>query len=145
MKLKIAAAWVAVAIVAWVGGCTDSHGPQEVPPTKTDPLNVSNPVQSASLAPRSQAVSRTAAAATDFAYVSLAPGAYPGGDVASVTNPRTGDAVWAAMADGGFRTVPLAAAAGDALDFTVRVVGQANLVTFRRVVPLRASPIVVRT
>jgi len=49
------------------------------------------------------------------------------------------------MADGGFYPVPLAADPGDALDFRVRVAGQTSLLSFRRVVPLRASPIVVRT
>src|SRR6267378_5054098 len=102
MRLKIAVAWVAVAIVAWMGGCTDSHGPKEIPPTETDPLNVSNPVQSVALAPRGAAVSAAATAATDFAYVSLAPGAYPGGLEAGVTDSRTGSHVLVSMSDGGF-------------------------------------------
>ena len=143
MRFKIGVAWVAVAIVAWVGGCTDSHGPQEVP-TKTDPLNVSNPVQSTALAPRGTAVSAAAAVGTNLAYVSLDPGAYPGGQVAEVSDSRTGSHLYIAMADGGFDPVPVIAGAGDALDFTVHVAGQDPL-TFRRVVPLRANPGLVRT
>src|SRR5438552_2351520 len=98
MRFKIGVAWVAVAIVAWVGGCTDSHGPQEVP-TKTDPLNVSNPVQSTALAPRGTAVSAAAAVGTNLAYVSLDPGAYPGGQVADVTVSRTGSHLYIPNAD----------------------------------------------
>src|SRR5438034_1602942 len=143
MRFKIGVAWVAVAIVAWVGGCTDSHGPQEVP-TKTDPLNVSNPVQSTALAPRGTAVSAAAAVGTNLAYVSLDPGAYPGGQVADVTVSRTGSHLYISMADGGFDPVPVIAVAGDALDFTIRLAAQ-NPVTFRRVVPLRANPGLVRT
>jgi len=145
MKRSIAVAWVAVAFVAWVGGCTDSPGPGDIGNTDTDPLNVSNPVQSVAFAPRSAAVSGAAAAGTDFAYVSLTPGTIPTGENVSVRNSRTGNEVFAPMADGGFDPVPVIATAGDALDFTVRVAGQASPLSFRRVVPLRASPIVVRT
>src|SRR5207253_6799447 len=119
MKVKIAVAWVAVAILAWVGGCTDSHGPGDIGSTETDPLNVSNPVQGASLAPRSAAFSGAAAVGTDLAYVSLDPGAYPGGQVARVTVSRTGSQLFISMADGGFDPVAVIARAGDALDFTV--------------------------
>src|SRR5207247_5581409 len=113
-------AWVAIAIVAWVGGCTDSHGPQEVP-TKTDPLNVSNPVQSTALAPRGTAVSAAAAVGTNLAYVSLDPGAYPGGQVAEVTDSRTGSHLYIAMADGGFDPVPVIAAARAGPEFPIQL------------------------
>src|SRR5438309_11732185 len=105
MKRNTTAAWVSVAFVAWVGACTDSPGPGNIGNTETDPLNVSNPVQSASLAPRSAAVSAAATAATDFAYVSLAPGAYPGGLDAGVTDSRTGSHVLVSMSGGGFDPV----------------------------------------
>src|SRR3989441_11960070 len=143
MRFKIAVAWVAIAVVAGVGGCSD-QGPKPPLPPPPDPLNVSNPVQSTALAPRGTAVSAAAAVGTDLAYVSLAPGAYPGGQVARVTDSRTGSDLFIAMADGGFDPVPVIAAAGDALDFTIRLAAQSRL-TFRRVVPLRANPGLVRT
>src|SRR2546428_3533817 len=143
MRFKIAVAWVAIAVVAGVGGCSD-QGPKPPPPPPPDPLNVSNPVQSTALAPRGTAVSAAAAVGTNLAYVSLDPGAYPGGQVAEVSDSRTGSHLYIAMADGGFDPVPVIAGAGDALDFTVHVAGQDPL-TFRRVVPLRANPGLVRT
>src|SRR3989475_1164553 len=143
MRFKIAVAWVAIAVVAGVGGCSD-QGPKPPLPPPPDPLNVSNPVQSPALAPRGTAVSAAAAVGTDLAYVSLDPGAYPGGQVAEVSDSRTGSHLYIAMADGGFDPVPVIAAAGDALDFTIRLAAQSPL-TFRRVVPLRANPGLVRT
>src|SRR5256712_1759278 len=143
MRFKIAVAWVAIAVVAGVGGCSD-QGPKPPLPPPPDPLNVSNPIQSTSLAPRSTAVSAAATAATDLAYVSLDPGAYPGGQVAEVTDSRTGSDLFIAMADGGFDPVPVIASAGDALDFRIRLAAQSPL-TFRRVVPLRSNPGLVRT
>src|SRR2546425_5468652 len=143
MRFKIAVAWVAIAVVAGVGGCSD-QGPKPPPPPPPDPLNVSNPVQSPALAPRGTAVSAAAAVGTNLAYVSLDPGAYPGGQVAEVSDSRTGSHLYIAMADGGFDPVPVIAAAGDALDFTIRLAAQSPL-TSRRVVPLRANPGLVRT
>src|SRR3989441_353442 len=143
MRFKIAVAWVAIAVVAGVGGCSD-QGPKPPLPPPPDPLNVSNPVQSTALAPRGTAVSAAAAVGTDLAYVSLDPGAYPGGQVAEVSDSRTGSHLYIAMADGGFDPVPVIAAAGDALDFTIRLAAQSPL-TSRRVVPLRANPGLVRT
>src|SRR3989449_4675463 len=143
MRVKIAVAGVAIAVVAGGGGCSD-QGPKPPLPPPPDPLNVSNPVQSTALAPRGTAVSAAAAVGTDLAYVSLDPGAYPGGQVAEVSDSRTGSHLYIAMADGGFDPVPVIARAGDALDFTIRLAAQSPL-TFRRVVPLRANPGLVRT
>src|SRR3989475_9371369 len=109
MRFKIAVAWVAIAVVAGVGGCSD-QGPKPPLPPPPDPLNVSNPVQSTALAPRGTAVSAAAAVGTNLAYVSLDPGAYPGGQGAEVNDSPTGSHPYITMASGSgipdFRDLP---------------------------------------
>src|SRR2546428_13299776 len=100
MRFKIAVAWVAIAVVAGVGGCSD-QGPKPPPPPPPDPLNVSNPVQSTALAPRGTAVSAAAAVGTNLAYVSLEPGAYPGRPGRGVSDFRTGNPLDIAIGDRG--------------------------------------------
>src|SRR3989442_12052894 len=101
MRFKIAVAWVAIAVVAGVGGCSD-QGPKPPLPPPPDPLNVSNPVQSTALAPRGTAVSAAAAVGTDLAYVSLDPRAYPGRQVAEISDSPTRSQLYIAMAGRGF-------------------------------------------
>ena len=149
---RIATMWLALAVVASLIGCQDGTDPGKAgsPPAEPNALTVSNPAANLPLAPHATAVARPATpgavtAGADFAYVSLAPGTIPNGQEASVRDARTGSAVWAPMADGGFYPVPVTANAGDTVDLEIRVSGSASLVRLVRVVPLRLAPIVVRT
>ena len=78
------------------------------------------------------------------AYVSLVPGTFPGAVHATISNRGTGAGVTAGMFEGGLDPVPVAATAGDTLDFTIQADGTDPL-RFEQTVPLTMLPIVVRT
>ena len=77
-------------------------------------------------------------------YVSLPPGAIPGGITASIRVPRTGATVTTELIGGGFDPVAIVALAGDTLAITVQVV-DGNPRRFTRLVPESSPPIVIRT
>jgi alpha-tubulin suppressor-like RCC1 family protein len=96
------------------------------------------------LSPASSRVG-TALLAAAVTYVSLPPGAIPNGVTATIRNLRTGSTVTAAVVDGGFDPVALAASAGDTLAITVQAAGGAGPTSFISVVPAAVRPIVIRT
>jgi hypothetical protein len=78
------------------------------------------------------------------AYVSLAPGTYPTGKSATISNPRTGVGLRVGLVEGGLDPLPIAADAGDMLDFAVDT-GFVEPVKFHQLVPVMMRPRVVRT
>lgn len=115
--------------LAWSSGCTDMTGPR---PDATDVL-VSNPVQ------------RLTLAEPDLAYISLPPNTFPNGVLAVIRNSRGGGTVTAAVIDGGFDAVPVAAAAGDVVEIEIRSGAGGAPVLTRYTVPPRRRPRVIRT
>ena len=90
------------------------------------------------------APSNASSASWEVVYVSLAPGTVEGGEIADITNPNTGSSARAAMAEGGFDPVPIAASVGDTIRLEVtRTDGSSTrLLSY---VPRERRPIVVRT
>ena len=81
---------------------------------------------------------------SEFVYVSLAPGTAPGGQSATIRNKRLEGQISVTVVDGGFDPVPIAAVAEDTV--IVAVTGaDGALLSFRKVVPPRRRPTVVRT
>jgi alpha-tubulin suppressor-like RCC1 family protein len=76
-------------------------------------------------------------------YVSLPPGAIPGGGTALIRDSRLGSAVTAIIVDGGFDPVGLAAAAGDTLTLTLQT--RSGEIPYRCIVADVRPPVVVRT
>jgi len=82
--------------------------------------------------------------AEGMVYASLPPrNSY--GERVVVQNRGTGAQVAAEMVDGGLDPVPIAAAAGDTLDFRMDLTVSGVPFEFFAVVPIRRSPVVVRT
>lgn len=121
--------------------CSDSQDPAA---GTADPLPfvVSSPVQG----PRLSAPAAGAAALTPtVVYISLPPGAIPGGRRAAIRDLRICCGVTATFVDGGFDPVALPANVGDTLVVVVQVGAAGSQVTYTRVVPEAEPPIVVRT
>ena len=136
---------VVVAIVAFGGCLDDTTGPCSTCPELPSPVVVSNPVTIAPLASSAVQRSAPAGAAGEVVFVSLVPGTIPAGGLALITNARTGAAVPAAMADGGFDPVAVEAVADDTLLLEVQLDGGGFAPTMRLIVTATRRPRVVRT
>ena len=118
-------------LLVWSSGCTDVVGPD--PGREGTDAVVSDPVL------------RLTSAESDIAYISLPPNTVPGGVLAVIRNSQGRGTVTAAVVDGGFDAVPVAAAAGDVVEIDVRnAAGGAPVVT-SYTVPVRRKPRVIRT
>ncbi len=135
--------------LAWLGGCSDNPGgPCSSCPPPAQGLIVSNPIPAIGVASGTALVRVNRALAPSaggsVVYVSLPPGTIPKGGLATIRNVRTGSAVPAAMADGGFDPVSIDARPGDTLAVTVELVGGASR-SFLFTVRATRPPVVVRT
>jgi alpha-tubulin suppressor-like RCC1 family protein len=90
-------------------------------------------------------VLRLTPAEADVAYISMPPNSFPDGVLAAVHNSRGGGTVTAAVIDGGFDALPIAAAAGDVVEIEIRNAGGAAPVMASYKVPDRRKPRVIRT
>ena len=131
-------------LLAGTTGCLDGSGPNAgIPPTLPG-LVVSAPVQSSAVQGNVQA-SAAAPVSASLAYVSLAPGSVPDGQLATIRNLVTTQSVTAVVMNGGFDPVPIAASAGDTLAIEITRNGSAGpLQALELVRPVR-PPVVVRT
>ena len=77
-------------------------------------------------------------------YVSLPPGSIPNGSTATITVVRTGYTVVVNLVAGGFDPVAVPAEVGDSIAIKVQSTG-AGPMSYTRIVPASADPIVVRT
>ena len=111
------------------------------PPTRATPAIVSNPVP-----PGAQAgiAGARVTEASLVAYASLAPGAFPSGELATITNRRTGGVVTGAVVDGGLDPVAIDAETGDTLAFVITAAAT-PLARFDQVVPGSIAVATVRT
>lgn len=100
---------------------------------------VSNPVAAAAAG-----VEHTAALALPVAYVSFAPGTYPRGEQAVISNRRSAVRLTVTLISGGLDPVAIPAEAGDSLAFAVDTGGTVPL-EFVQVVPRTVAVRVVRT
>lgn len=116
-------------LLAWGAGCTDVTGPH---PDEDTHAVVSDP-----------ALHLTSADA-DVAYISLPPSSFPDGVLAVMHNTRGGGTVTAAVVEGGFDAVPVAATAGDVVEIEIRNAGGAAVLT-SYTVPVKRKPKVIRT
>src|SRR5215208_1055563 len=99
-------------LLAWLAGCSDRVGPNQPPHPERPPLSLvilSDPAVGSTAA--AGAFGTPAATAEGVAYLSLPPGAVPGGTRAVIRNLGTGRAVTAALVDGGLDPVPVPAVA----------------------------------
>ena len=123
--------------------CSENlQGPPSSPPPPSPGLFVSN-AQPARLS-GAATVATARATASDLVYVSMAPGTIPGGRLATIRNTRLHPEVQAALADGGFDPVPIAASTGDTLDIEIELEGGGNQILVATVAA-SSRPIVVRT
>jgi Big-like domain-containing protein len=108
-------------------------------------ITVSDPVPDVPSLRQGSIQSSPGSAGTDAAYVSLPPGAIPGGTQATIRVSRTASSMTVAMRDGGFDPVPVIAAPDDTLDIDVRDAGGMSLMATTTTVPRARRPSVVRT
>lgn len=106
------------------------------------PVLVSSPVPEAAIRASHRFAARRA---NDLVYVSLPPGAIPGGFTASISDLGTSSSITTQMVDGGFDPVPLPADEGDSLVIAIRGIGGGAPTSFLSVVAAAKPPTVVRT
>ena len=143
----------ALAGVAAVAGCTDSPGPVPLapapPPTprtnQLPTLIASAPVPSLAPSAPIHILGQNAPPTSGVVYVSLPPGAVPGGLSASIRDVESGQVVAAAVVDGGFDPVAITATIGDTLLVTVQSVGSVGATLGYLTVAASTPPVVVRT
>lgn len=143
-----AIALAVVAVLAWVGGCSDSSpGPGIT--TETTPatgLIVSNAQLAAALAlPAQASAAPSGSSGSDVVYVALPPGTVPAGTTALVRRAGDASSVATAVQDGGFDPVPITAQTGDSIDVTVVGTSGDTLYHVGAVIAASRPPIVVRT
>ena len=133
-----------VSALGWLGGCSDSPGPDCCDP-QLQGLVISDPAPAASVAQGSPLASAlTTSAGDDVAYVSLPPGTVPAGDTAIIR--RVGDSsLTTAVFGGGFDPVPVVAQAGDSIDVIVRDAAGGTVLQLRLAVAAARPPVVIRT
>jgi hypothetical protein len=136
-RLALAGALAVVAVL----GCQDGQGPDNRPTPVLAALIVSNP----SVTGLAAAAPLRSGSAAGVVFASLPPGNVANGTAVVIQNRRTGAQVTAALVNGGFDPVPVAAAAGDTLDLSISVIGQAQILRFSTLVPAHRPPVIVRT
>jgi hypothetical protein len=138
---------LAMVLCAALAGCGDGQdsgtGPDSDPASRSSlrALILSNPTAPA----RAATVGSAAALVDAVAYASLPPGSMPDATLVLITNMSAGVRATAAVVDGGFDPVPIAAAPGDSLQLQFQLMGNAlECCFYARVAPHR-PPRVVRT
>jgi Tol biopolymer transport system component len=139
-------AGLALAAVMTLWACDGPQEPDRAPEAAASrPILaaaiISNPVTSPGSGTRAPVVSEVG----QVVYVSLAPGAVPGGEEATLRNPRTGVLRTVVMVEGGFDPVAIEGSAGDTLELDIQVTGAEALLRYAVVAPERRPPVVVRT
>lgn len=149
---RITAAVLSVALATGAAACSDKipSGPDD---TSLKPLSgnpppgmvVSNPRASSSTSSFIGVRSSAAVSATTVAYISVAPGTFPGAASAAVRNQTRGGASQSVQViEGGFDPVGIDAEVGDELSLTVSMTGGGST-SMAVKVPPRRPPEVVRT
>ena len=142
LRARNAAVILLVLASALVDACSNEHGFVD-PSSSSDSAIVTDPVlvQQSS----SSAVFATPGVTNgvEIAYVSLAAGTIPDGQIAVVRNTKSTSTVTVIVSDGGFDPVPVAAGAGDVIEITVQP-RSGPAVSLTRAVPNRRPPVVVR-
>ena len=137
---------IAVVVVTLLVACLDDRtnpvGTRITPPPPVGTAIASDPIVTGAAGVRSAAASL--GASDGLVYVSLQPGTVPEGGLATVRNTRTGASVPAAMADGGFDPVAIAAHPGDTLTVQVELAGGGTQ-SMQLTVPAARPPVIVRT
>ena len=145
-RARTAALCIALAGLAWLGGCLDGAGPNKLLPSPPQGLVVSDPVVApAASAPPVGTLSVAAAEGDSVVYVSLISGTAPEGANATVRNLTSGFAVTTPVLDGGFDPVSVSAQFGDTLEIQVRDLSDVVVLEARVAVPAARPPVVVRT
>lgn len=143
-RLKPSGAPVALlGILLGLADCRDASNPASNPPAG---LNVSNAeLPAAPVASSRTRVALVGTSGTDVAYVSLTPGTVPTGNRGIVRRVGDASSIGVVVTDGGFDPVPVVAQAGDSID--VVVVDASGRTAFHggARVPLKKSPVVLRT
>jgi hypothetical protein len=140
-------AGVAFAVLAWTGGCSSDSEVLGPPALPTSPFIVSDPVAGVgpSAAGGESAGPLESNGATGVVFVSLPAGGIPAGTSASIRNRATGASVSTPVVAGGFDPVPIEASTGDTLDIVVALGSGSAPLSYMKIVPEGAPPIVVRT
>ena len=132
-RVFAAGAWLILA------GCSDEMSTAPGPdPAPTSQFNLSEPVAASSSTSGAALV-----AGSPIVYVSLVPGAVPGGVTARVRHLTSGQTRTVPVIDGGFDPIPITARVGD--EILIEVSATAVIATEKVVVPAKRAPKVVRT
>lgn len=132
-------------VLSWLAACEGQIiRPPEVEDPPANPVVLSNPGAAASLAAGAAARVAGSGAQSDIVYVSLLPGMVDDGQLAQITNERTGAISRTAMAHGGFDPVPIAASADDTLGVQVES-ADGSTTYLAAYVPRERSPTIIRT
>jgi uncharacterized protein YjdB len=140
---RLGIALAVLAVLGWLGGCSDGNGPVCCDPPQG--LIISDPVPGAAVA---SGVARTApvsSAGDDVAYVSLTPGTSPTGATATIRRLGHAGSITTSVRDGGFDPVSVGAEAGDSIEVEVRNAAQVTVGVFGLTVEASRPPVVVRT
>lgn len=141
---RCSCAVAALMLLACLSACDDSGPTNVIGPLGSTDVVLSNPGPSGSAFTGSAAGVAPASALSNVVYVSLVPGTVEGGEIAEITNPRTGSSAWAAMAEGGFDPVWVTGVVGDDIRLRIEYSDGSTMETMSYV-PRMRSPIVVRT
>ena len=134
----------ALSLLAGLAGCSDER-PRPTEPASPLAAVLSNPVHGPSAAEAAPLGRARPAAVDGLVYVSLPPGAIPGGTQLVVRNLETGFTHTAALVDGGLDPVPVPSSVGDRLELVVTDAAGRTLDRLVGRVPPRRPPKVVRT
>jgi len=134
-----------LAATAVLGACAATEPGVVAPPPPPPPSSPTQPPRTDSTSPFVIAPSPGVNESDQLLFVSLPPGAIPGGEMATIRDPHGAASVTATMIDGGFDPVRFPAVHGDTLAISVRIANVAAPMSFVIAVPRPARPIVVRT
>ena len=135
--------------LVWATGCADSSGPGRNAAATLSGLVVSQPVAvlrgGAAVAGSVRPLAGAGATGpANLVYVSLAPGSVSGGVLATITDQASEQSVTAAVVNGGFDPVAIAANVGDTLVTDITRTGAPSRRAVEEVAR-RRPPVVVRT
>jgi alpha-tubulin suppressor-like RCC1 family protein len=136
-----------VVLLAGASACSDGTGPRTLA-TRGDTLPgliVSQPVSGPAGAGMSARAFASVSTGGSVVYVSLMPGTVPTGLTARIRDQENGLSVTAAVVDGGFDPVALAASVGDTLLVDITRSGPAGPLHAVELVRATHPPVVVRT